>query len=124
MNLQQILQKRRFTVVGNTLEPGKPARQIKEQLSARGYTVYAVGKELPALNDVPDELEAVDLCIHPAKGLRLLEACTRPIGCVVIQPGAESDEICALLARRGIPFLKGCLLVGMRLYTGPGAVWD
>lgn len=124
MDLQQVMAKHSFTVVGDTLTPGKPAKEIKEKLLAHGYAVCAVGKELPSLNDVPQPLEVVDLCIHPAKGLALLTGCTKPIGCVVIQPGAESEEICALLAQRDIPYLKGCLLVGLRLYAGHMGRWD
>lgn len=124
MELKQVMAQHTFVVLGDTLTAGKPAREIKEKLLAHERTVYAVGKELPSLNDVPDTLEVVDFCIHPVKGLRLLQECQKPIGCAVLQPGAESEEIVALLQERDIPYLKGCLLVGMRLYYGPGAQWE
>lgn len=124
MDLREIMRQHSFAVVGNTVEEGKYAKQIKDGLIEKGYRVYAVGKELASLNDVPGEIDIVDLCIHPAKGIQLLQECRKPYKCVVIQPGAESDEIESWLAQNGHDYIKGCLLVGMRLYTGPRAVWD
>lgn len=116
MDLEQIMQQNTFVVVGNTIDPEKYAWKIKDGLLRQGYTVYAVGKELPSINDVPEEIDILDLCIHPAKGIGLLRECKKHIGCVVIQPGAESEEIFQYLTRQNIPYIEGCLLVGMRLY--------
>ena len=124
MTLEQVMRQKNFVVMGNTVEAGKPAREIKEKLEAYGYTVHAVGKELASLNDVPGEIDVLDLCIHPAKGLKLLKECKRDFGFVVIQPGAESEELCAWLTENGHPYRHGCLLVAMRLYAGECAVWD
>ncbi len=124
MTLEQVMRQKNFVVAGNTLEAGKPAREIKEKLLEHGYSVHCVGKELASLNDVPGDVDVLDLCIHPAKGLKLLQECRRPFGFVVIQPGAESDELCAWLQANGHPYRHGCLLVAMRLYAGDRAVWD
>ena len=35
---------------------------------------------------------------------------------IVIQPGAESPEILSYLQEQNLPYIEGCLLVGMRLY--------
>ena len=123
LDLRDVMKKDRFAVVGNTLAPEKYAYKIKEELLAAGYTVHGVGYELETLDQVPGELEVVDLCIRPERGLALLHACRKPIGCVVIQPGAGSDEIRELLTRQGIPFLDGCLLVGLRLYPRVFGSW-
>ena len=37
MTLEQVLQKKNFVVMGNTLEAGKPAREIKEKLLSLQY---------------------------------------------------------------------------------------
>ena len=124
MTLEQVLQKKNFVVMGNTKEIGKPAREIKEKLLSYGYSVQCVGKELASLNDVAGDIEVLDLCIHPVKGLKLLQECKKEIGFVVIQPGAESPELCAWLEKTGQPYRHGCLLVAMRLYAGDRAVWD
>lgn len=118
MDLKEIMEKRHFVVAGDTLNEEKYACKIKHALQEHGYQVQCVGKELPSLNDVEGPLEVVDLCIHPAKGIRLLRECEKPVGAVLIQPGAESDEIRHFLEEKQIPFLEGCALVGLRLYAG------
>lgn len=117
MELQEIMRQRVFAVVGNTLDSEKYAYKIKQGMIEKGYTVYAVGKEIPSLNDVPEEIDIIDLCIHPAKGLELMRECKKSFKCIVLQPGAESAELTAYLEEKGMPYINGCLLVGMRLFT-------
>ena len=78
MNLKEIMAQKRFAVLGDTLNPEKYAWQIKHKLLDAGYTVYAVGKELSSLNDIPDNIDIIDLCIHPAKSLQLLQKNKKP----------------------------------------------
>lgn len=118
MDLKTIMQKKRFVVVGDTQNEEKYAYKIKQALLEHGYQVQCVGKELASLNDTEGPLEIVDLCIHPAKGIRLLQECEKPVEAVLIQPGAESAEILDFLQKKEIPFLEGCALVGLRLYAG------
>ena len=47
---------------------------------------------------------------------RLLKENTKPIKAVVIQPGAESTDLIAFFEEAKIPYINGCLLVGMSLY--------
>lgn len=117
MTLQEVMKQKTFAVLGDTLNPEKYAYKIKEGLLEKGYEVYAVGKELPSINDIPGELDIIDLCIHPVKGLKLLQECTKPFRCVVIQPGASDEALLQYLKENQIPYLDGCLLVGMKLYT-------
>ncbi|WP_312939808.1 CoA-binding protein [Oscillibacter sp.] len=117
MELQEIMRQRVFAVVGNTLDSEKYAYKIKQGMLEKGYTVYAVGKELSSLNDVPEEIDIIDLCIHPAKGLKLMQECKKSFKCIVLQPGAESAELVAYLEEKEMPYINGCLLVGMRLFT-------
>ena len=100
MDLEQIMQMNTFAVVGDTLNPEKYAYKIKEGLLEQGYTVHSVGKELQSLNEIPGDLDIIDLCINPAKGIQLL----------------ESPEILSYLQEQTLPYIEGCLLVGMRLY--------
>lgn len=117
MELNEIMKEKCFVVVGNTLDEDKYAFKIKDGLIEHGYTVYAVGKELASINDVPENIDVVDLCIHPAKGIALLRECTKPFKCIVIQPGAESEEIEKFLEEKQWPYIHGCLLVGLSLYA-------
>ncbi len=113
MELKEIMQQKVFAVVGNTLDESKYAYKIKNAMLEHGYTVYAVGKELASLNDVPADIDVIDLCIHPVKGLALMKECRKPFKCIVIQPGAESDELLAYLDEHKLPYIQGCLLVGI-----------
>ena len=45
-----------------------------------------------------------------------MRECRKPCRGVLIQPGAESQEIFDYLKEQGIPYLQGCALVGLRLY--------
>lgn len=116
MNLEQVMQQQHFVVVGDTVQEGKFARRIKEGLLSSGYTVAAVGKELASINEVPFDIDVLDLCIHPAKGLALLQQSDKSYRTVVVQPGAGSEEIFAYLREQAIPYLENCLLIGMREY--------
>lgn len=117
MDLKEIMEQKVFAVVGDTLNEEKYAYKIKHELQEKGYTVYSVGKELASLNDVPGDVDVIDLCINPAKGLALLKECKIDYKHILIQPGAESDEILEYLKQSHIPFLEGCALVGLRLYV-------
>ncbi|MBE5961433.1 MAG: CoA-binding protein [Lachnospiraceae bacterium] len=116
MELERIMQMQNFVVVGDTLNEEKYAYKIKKELLEKGYTVSCVGKELASINDVEGEIDVIDLCINPVKGLRLLEELNRNFKYIVIQPGAESEDIISLLRKKHYPYIEGCLLVGLSLY--------
>ena len=116
MELKEIMEQKRFAVVGDTLNPEKYAYKIKDRMTAAGYTVYAVGKELPSLNVVPGDIDVIDLCIHPVKGLKLMQENRKPFKAVLIQPGADSPELLSWLEENRSPYLQSCLLVGLSQY--------
>ena len=117
MDLKEVMQQQNFAVVGDTLNEEKYACQIKTKMRDRGYTVYPVGKELASLNDIEGDLDVIDLCIHPAKGLKLMQECKKQFKTIVIQPGASSPELVAYLEENKLPYIDGCLLVGLSLYA-------
>ncbi len=117
MDLKDVMGQRVFAVLGDTLNEEKYAYKIKQGLLEKGYSVYAVGKELSSLNDISEELDIIDMCIHPAKGLALLKECKKPFKCIVLQPGAFDDELVTYLKKNNLPYIEGCLLVGLRLYA-------
>lgn len=116
MTLKEVMEKQNFVVVGDTLNPEKYAYKIKSTLQQNGYTVFAVGKELPSINSVNDDIDIIDLCINPVKGLALIKECKKQFSCIVIQPGAESDELLAYLNNNDVPYIQGCVLKGMEMY--------
>ncbi len=116
MTLKEIMMEKTFVVCGDTITKDKYAYLIKNELIKNNYIVYSVGKELNSLNEVPTDDFILDLCINPIKGLKLLMENQKNIKCVVIQPGAESDDILSFLKEKNIPFIEGCVLVGLKLY--------
>lgn len=117
MDLKEVMSKHSFAVLGDTVNKEKYAYKIKEGLKEKGYTVYAVGKEIQSLNDIDGDIDIVDLCIHPAKGLKLLQECQKSYQCIVIQPGASDEVLISYLQQHNISYLDGCLLVGLKLYA-------
>ena len=95
MNLQEIMQYSHFTVLGNTENPEKYAYKIKEELIQKGYTVACVDKQYKSINDVPFDIDVLDICMNPAKACKLIN----------------------LLSNKQIPYIEGCALVGLRLYA-------
>ena len=116
MDLQEVMKQKSFAILGDTLNPEKYAYQIKAAMLEAGYGVYAVGRELPSLNAIPGDIDIIDLCIHPGKGLKLLQENRKPFQAVVIQPGADSPELISYLEEHRIPYLQGCLLQGLKAY--------
>jgi predicted CoA-binding protein len=117
MDLREVMNQKVFAVVGDTINEEKYAHKIKKKMIKYGYEVFPVGKELASLNDITGDLDIIDLCIHPAKGLALMKECKKEFKAVVIQPGAESDELVQYLKDNKIEYLEGCLLVGLKQYV-------
>ena len=116
MDLREIMEQKHFVVVGDTLNQSKYAYIIKNQLEEHQYQVSCVGKELSSIDEVEGDIDVIDLCIHPTKAITLLKQMMKPAKCVLIQPGVESAEIFEYLKTKDIPYLEGCVLVGLRLY--------
>lgn len=117
MELKDVMTFNNFVVLGNTVNPDKYAYKIKHALLEKGYNAVGVYKELSSLNDVDFEIDILDLCINPNLGIKFLKENNKKIKCVVIQPGAESNEIKAFLSEHNINFMEACLLVGLKLYS-------
>lgn len=119
MQMKEVMQQQRFAVVGDTLNTEKFACKIKYDLRANGYTAWPVGKEMASINDIPEEIDIIDLCINPKEGIRLLKECEKEVKCVVIQPGAESEEIIDYLTQKEIPYLEDCVWRNLKHYPIP-----
>ncbi len=116
MDLKEIMMFQNFCLLGDTLNEGKYAFKIKHELINNGYNVCCVGKELLSINDCDFDIDVINLCINPIKGLILLKECRKQYKVVLIQPNAESPDIMQFLNDNNISYLEGCSLVGMRLY--------
>lgn len=116
MELAQVMEQKSFVIVGDTLNEEKYAGKIKRAMLEHGYQVQCVGKELPSIDDVSGEIDIIDLCIRADRGLTLLQACSKPFKSVVIQPGASSEALVQYLQAHSIPYIDGCLLMGLKQY--------
>jgi predicted CoA-binding protein len=117
MELKDIMKQKVFAVAGDTLKQEKYAYKIKNKLIKNGYTAYGVGKELQSFNDIPEDIDVIDLCINSTKGLELMKECKKTFKAVVIQPGAESKELIEYLKEKNIDFIESCILIGLSMYT-------
>ena len=116
MDLKEAMNQQNFVVIGDTLNEEKYAYKIKKGLLERGKTVACVGKELESINDVSFDIDVIDLCIHPVKGLKLLKENTKQFKTIIIQPGAADDALYQYLNENKIPYFDGCVLVGLKLF--------
>lgn len=116
MELKDLMQKNNFVVLGNTIDNEKYATKIKNRLLENGYNAVGVSKELLSINETPYDIDVLVLCIHPSKTIQYLEECNKNIPAIVIQPGAESEEVYEYLQNKKIPYINGCVLVGLSLY--------
>lgn len=114
MTMEEIMRFRSFAILGDTLNPEKYAFRIRNAMLDAGYQVFAVPKELPSLNDIGEEIQVIDLCIHPVKGLKLLQENRKPFEFIVIQPGAEDEALISWLDQEKIPYVRGCLLKALK----------
>lgn len=120
MNMRDVMMQKNFVVLGDTLNETKFAHKIKEAMLSHGYNVACVGKELESINDVEFDIDVLDLCINPIKGLKLLKENKKLFKTIVIQPGAENEELIEYLDEQKIDYERGCLLVGIFLYSHHG----
>ena len=114
------LEKPNWAVIGDVLNPAKPAARVVSTLKNDGKTVHLInprdktGTCFAGLQDVGQPIDVVDLCINHIEGLKQMEqAAALGISQVFIQPGAESAEILAFCKDKGIEVFQGCVMVEM-----------
>jgi len=118
MEAQQLLNYENWVVVGDVLNSTKYAHRILNSLKEAGFNVVGVnprdisGNAYKSLGEVPYKIEVIDLCINSINGLAILKgALDLGIKKVLIQPGAESDEILEFCRSNDIIAIEGCALV-------------
>ncbi len=116
VDLKEIMSYSNFALLGDTLNEEKTAYEIKKRLINAGYHVQCVGKELDSINDIQGEIDIIDLCIHPVKGIKLIKECKKKFKCILIQPGAADETLINYLNEQQLPYVEGCVLVGLSYY--------
>lgn len=124
MKASELLNYKNWVVVGDILNSSKYAYRITNALRDAKFNVSGVnprdnsGAVYNTLKEVPYKIEVIDLCINPISGLKVIEeGINLGINKVLIQPGAESDEILSFCKDKGIMAIEGCALVELSYYN-------
>lgn len=124
MEARELLSYKNWVVVGDILNERKYAYRILSALRNANFNVSGInprdnsGKAYKTLEEVPYKVDVIDLCINPISGLKVIEeAISLGISKILIQPGAESDEILSLCKNKGIIAIEGCALVELSYYN-------
>lgn len=117
MNIEELIKLKNWVVIGDVSNDTKYANKILNKFKLKGYMVSGVhpkgGKGIYTnLKEVPYNIEAIDLCINAKYGIEFLkEAKELGIKNVLIQPGAESDEILKYCKENSINAIENCALI-------------
>ncbi len=116
--LDKILKKDNINIVilGNTLDQEKYAFKIKQELINYNIIPKCVDKEIKNINEINNEIDLLILCMNPNKEKLILDSCKLKINNVLIQPGAESEEIINFLVHNKIDYINGCILQYYKLF--------
>ena len=118
MKAGDFLEYKNWVVAGDVLNSSKYAYRILQSLKAAGHNVMGVNPRssddsiYKSLKDIPQEINVLDLCINPKSGIEIVkEAKDLGIKFILIQPGAESEEILSYCKDNSITAIEGCALV-------------
>lgn len=118
MNIRDFFNYKNWAVVGTVSDPSKYAYKILKSLEAGNFKTEGVspknstGEIYTSLSEVPHKIDVIDLCINPNMGIEVVkEAKKLNIDKILIQPGAESEEILDYCKANGIVAIEGCALV-------------
>jgi len=115
---EQMMEFKNWAVVGDVLNEEKYAFKIVNRLEKGNYNVVKVNPRsnsdqvYKSLKDVKEKIDVIDLVIHPKIGIKVMkEVKELGIDKVLIQPGAESEEILEYCKENNINAFQGCALV-------------
>lgn len=117
MLAKNFLEFKNWCVIGDVGNETKYAYRILNKLKENGYNVVGVNSRggesiYKSLSEVPYDIEVIDLCINPIKGIDFIKEVKKlSINKVLIQPGAESEEILKFCKENNIEAIEGCALV-------------
>jgi predicted CoA-binding protein len=120
---KELLSYKNWVVVGDVLNSNKYAFRILNSLKGAGFNVVGVnpkdntGEAYKSIKEVPFNIEVVDLCINPVKGLEIVqEVKSMNLDKILIQPGAESEDILKYCKENNMVAIEGCALVELSHY--------
>lgn len=123
MEASEFLNYKNWAVAGDVLNSSKYAHRIYISLQKAGFKVEGVnpreedGKVYTSLKQIEEKIDVLDLCINPKTGISIVkEAKEIGIDKILIQPGAENEEILEYCMRNNVEAVKGCALVELSSY--------
>lgn len=111
-------------IIGASTQRHKYGNRAVRAYQAKGYTVYPINpaaaaieglKAYASIRDVPAaHLDLVTLYLPPEVGLQIIEdiAC-KQVDEVLLNPGADSDELIARGRQLGLNMTTGCSIVAI-----------
>jgi uncharacterized protein len=120
MEVRDLMYFKNWVVIGDVTNETKYANKILRKLKESNYNVSGIHPKggdsvCKSIKDVPYNIDVIDLCINPIKGIEYLkEANDMRIKYVLIQPGAESEEILNYCKENSITAFENCALVQLR----------
>jgi uncharacterized protein len=115
-----------IAIIGASANRSKYGNKAVRAYHERGYTVYPIHpaqtevEGLPAYKsvlDVPDAIDVATFYVSPSVGLKVIEEVARKgIREVLLNPGAESDELLQRAKELGIEATVACSILAVGRY--------
>lgn len=123
MKASELMSYKNWIVIGDVENSSKYAYKILKSLEMAGFNVTGFNPRnkndsLKDIKNIEGNIEVLDLCINPKDGIKILESAAEiGINKILIQPGAESDEILNFCENKGMIAIEGCALVELNNLT-------
>lgn len=118
MDAQELLEYKNWLVAGDIENKSKYAYRVKQTLKNEDFNVFTLNPYsksqdvYKSISEIKEKIDIIDLCINPKIGIEIVkEAHKNNIDKVLIQPGAESEEILEFCNENNILAIEGCALV-------------
>ena len=124
MNAKKVANEIAVAVVGASPKPDRYANKAMQLLAEYGYRAIPVNpafeeilgaKCYPSIADVPDKIDTATIYLGQARSDPLIDEIisVRPRR-IIMNPGAENENLAAKAREHGIEVVEGCTLVMLR----------
>ncbi|TYQ17033.1 UNVERIFIED_CONTAM: hypothetical protein Cloal_3634 [Acetivibrio alkalicellulosi] len=124
MEVEKMLEKNVWAVVGATENPEKYGNSIFKKLKLKGYKVYPISPNYEMINgdkcyknlsSLPEKPEVINMVVSPKIGKGIIEEAAKlGIDNIWLQPGTHNTEIMNLINEKGLNAVKACILVELK----------
>ena len=124
MNVKKAANETAVAVLGASPKPDRYANKAMQLLAEYGYRTIPINpafeeilgaKCYPSIADVPDKIDTATIYLGQARSDPLIDEIinVRPRR-IIMNPGAENENLAAKARERGIEVVAGCTLVMLR----------